>query len=247
MAPRPGLSLVALILIAGSLLLLWFVILSGVTTTTPLDKTYFLRADTAGITGARSISQWNYFYVCGDGNTNCGSASPAPPAGHAWAPNAANVPSGLAGSHGNHTTSARFFYMWRFGWAFYLIALFFMTLTFFSGFLACCGRLGAAISALFGVLSLIIYTAAVSLMTATFVIMRNKFNAAGRTATLGKYAFGFSWAAWFALLLATILFCLGIRKKDQATTGYTSRWGRTRSTRSRMSDVGGRRVKDEYA
>lgn len=161
----PGLSLVALILIAGSLLLLWFVILSGVTTTTPLDKTYFLRADTAGITGARSISQWNYFYVCGDGNTNCGSASPAPPAGHAWAPNAANVPSGLAGSHGNHTTSARFFYMWRFGWAFYLIALFFMTLTFFSGFLACCGRLGAAISALFGVLSLIIYTAAVSLMT----------------------------------------------------------------------------------
>lgn len=77
--------------------------------------------------------------------------------------------------------------------------------------------------------------------------MRNKFNAAGRTATLGKYAFGFSWAAWFALLLATILFCLGIRKKDQATTGYTSRWGRTRSTRSRMSDVGGRRVKDEYA
>lgn len=78
--------------------------------------------------------------------------------------------------------------------------------------------------------------------------MRDRFNGAGRTATIGKYAFGFSWAAWFALLIATILFCLGIRKKDSATTGYkTSRWGRSRSTRSRMSDVGGRRVKDEYA
>lgn len=49
---------VALILLAGSLVMLWFVILSGVTQTSPLRQTYFLRADTSNIQGARPISQW---------------------------------------------------------------------------------------------------------------------------------------------------------------------------------------------
>jgi len=145
--------------------LLWFVILSGVTNSTPLNKTYFLRADTSGITGARPISQWTYFYVCGEGNVDCGKASPDPPFGHAWGSNPANAPEELAGSHGGHTTSSKFFYMWRFGWVFYLLGLFFSTLTFFTGFLACFGRLGAAISGLLAIISLVIYTVGVSLMT----------------------------------------------------------------------------------
>jgi len=231
--------------------LLWFVILSGVTTTTPLDKTYFLRADTSGISGARPISQWNYFYICGDGNRDCGGASPDPPFGHAWGANPANAPPELAGGHGGNTTSTKFFFMWRFGWVFYLLALFFSTVTFFTGFLACCGRLGAALSGLMCIISLFLYTVGVSLMTATFVLARDAFHRAGRDATLGRYAFGFSWGSWFALLLASILFCLAMGRGDSAPAAPTGRrWGRRRqSTRSRMSyDVGGgRRVKDEYS
>lgn len=145
--------------------MLWFVILSGVKQTTPLDRTFFLRADTSGISGAKPISQWTYFYVCGDGNLDCGKASPDPPVGHAWSGSPSNAPAELVGNHGGDTTSTKFFYMWRFGWVFYLLALFFMTLTFLSGFLACFGRLGAAISGLMAILSLVIYTAGVSLMT----------------------------------------------------------------------------------
>lgn len=158
-------SLAALILLAGHLVLLWFVILSGVTNSTPLNKTYFLRADTSGISGARPISQWTYFYICGDNNTDCGGAIPDPPFGHAWDGNATNVPSALIGGYAGHTTSERFFYMWRFGWVFYILTLFFSTVTFFTGFIACCGRLGAAISGLMSIVSLIIYSVAVSLMT----------------------------------------------------------------------------------
>lgn len=158
-------SLLALIFLAGHLVLLWFVILSGVTNSTPLNKTYFLRANTSGIGGARPISQWTYFYICGDNNTDCGAALPAMPFGHAWASDAMNVPLALTGTEGNGTTSERFFYMWRFGWVFYIITLFFSTVTFFTGFLACCGRLGAAISGLMCIVSLIVYTVAVSLMT----------------------------------------------------------------------------------
>ena len=50
------LGLAALILLAASLLFLWFVILAGVSDVTPLKHTYFLQADTDGITGARPVS-----------------------------------------------------------------------------------------------------------------------------------------------------------------------------------------------
>lgn len=50
------------------------------------------------------------------------------------------------------------------------------------------------------------------------------------------------WASWFALFLATLIFCIGIR--TQKDKGYSGRsWRRSRSVRS----VDGRRVKDEYS
>lgn len=93
----PSLGGVALIFLAGSIVMIFFVILSGVTTTSPLQDTYFLRADTAGITGARDTSQWTYFHICSPGNVDCTKASPAMPFGHAWADDAANIPDGLGG------------------------------------------------------------------------------------------------------------------------------------------------------
>jgi len=99
------------------------------------------------------------------------------------------------------------------------------------------------------IISLFLFTVGVSLMTATFVLARDAFNRANRMAELGRYAFGFSWASWFCLLLASILFCLAMGRKDNDPTRTTGRrWGRRRSTRSRVSyDMSGRRVKDEYS
>ncbi|KAI2604877.1 SUR7/PalI family-domain-containing protein [Hypoxylon fragiforme] len=243
----------SLLFLAGSLAMLFFVILSAVTTTSPLQETYFLSANTDGITGARSVTQWAYFYICGENNQDCSKATPAPPLGWAWSGNPENAPSELIGEHGGDTTSEYFFYMWRFGWVFYLIALVFSILAFFSGFVACCGRLGSAIAGLMALVALFFHTIAVSLMTAVFVRMRNIFIANGREASLGRYAFGFSWGSWTALLIATILFCIGIRGSKEGTYGSGSgsggrRWGRQRSVRSRRSyDMNGRRVKEDYA
>lgn len=55
--------------------------------------------------------------------------------------------------------------MWRFGWVFYLMSLFFAVIAFFAGFLACCGRLGSAIGGLVSLMALFFYSIAVSLMT----------------------------------------------------------------------------------
>jgi SUR7/PalI family len=88
----------SLILIAGAIVLQFFVVLSGVTNTSPLNKTYFLQADTSTIAGSgRAVSQWTYFYVCGAGNQDCGSPVPALPFGYAWVGGSAGAPEALIG------------------------------------------------------------------------------------------------------------------------------------------------------
>lgn len=226
-------------MLATSILFLFFVILGGVTNSTPLDKTYFMQADTTGIAGAHDITQWTYLYACGPNNEQCGSAHPAMPFGKVWDANAANAPPELIGKYGGNTTSFYYYYMWRFGWVFYLLALFFEVLAFFSSFLACCGRLGSGIGSLITIVAFVFLTIAVSLMTATFVRARNVFHSAGRDAQLGGYGFGFSWGAFAALLIAMILLCAGATRKgtpkntvddgtngNATTSGGGRRWGR---------------------
>ncbi|KND89810.1 Protein SUR7 [Tolypocladium ophioglossoides CBS 100239] len=252
MPKNANLSLAALVLLAGSLVMLFFIILSGVSDSTPLNKTYFLQAATRGIGGARDVSQWTYFYICGPDNKDCGSARAAPPFGFAWDGNAANAPPELIGGFGGDTTSSKFYYLWRFGWVFLLLTLFFETLAFFAGFLACCGRLGAAISCFVTSFALLCFCVAVSLTTATFVLARDQFHDEGRDAQIGSYAFGFLWGSFVALLIADVLFCLGMRGDKYHSAGGGGGggggprfWRRNRSTRSRSYD--GRRVKDEYS
>ena len=244
---------VSLVLMAGAIVMMIFVILSGVRDVKPLNETYFLRADTHDITGARSVTQWTYLYMCGPGNERCSGAWPDPPVGWAWAADARGAPPGLVGDKGGHTTSSYYFYMWRFGWVFYLIGFFFAVVGFFAGFLACLGRLGAALAGLTGITALFFTSLAASLMTATFVKMRDAFHAVGRDASLGRYAFGFTWAAWTCILLATALFFLGVASgRDRAardTTGAGAgtgarRWGRRRNV---SNSVGSHRVKEDYA
>lgn len=251
---HPLLGLASMLFLAGSIVLMFFVILSSLSPTSPLTNTYFLRASTDGITGSRSISQWTYFFVCGEGNTDCGPPYPALPFGYAWSGNAANVPAELIGSHGGDTTSTYYFYMWRFGWVLYLMGLFFAVMAFLTSFMACCGRLGAAISTLIASAGLFFFTIAVALMTATFVKARDVFRANGREAEIGTYAFGFSWGAWAAMLIAVLCLFVGTfhgRNEGRSSRRFGRRSKSVRSTRSydagSIGGVGRRRVKDEYA
>jgi hypothetical protein len=77
--------------------MMFFVILSGVKDVTPLNQIYFLQANTSSIQGARPISQWTYFYICGLDNQNCSSATAALPFGYAWLGNTNGAPSDLVG------------------------------------------------------------------------------------------------------------------------------------------------------
>lgn len=257
---RGGLGIVSLILIAGAIALMFFVVLSGVANTTPLNKTYFLSADTSSLTGSgRATSQWTYFYVCGAGNQNCGSPVPALPLGYAWVGGTQGVPANIIGSHGKNTTSKYYYYMWRFGWVFYLMGLFFTVMAFFTALLAPCSRLASGVSGLVLGFSWFWFTLAASLMTAVFVNLRNSLRDGGISSSIGRYAFGFTWGAWAAITIATALLLAGCgasRKSDDyvRTKAGSSNVGFFRRQRSRRSARGSfvdnesqRRVKDEYA
>lgn len=244
-----SLGLAAVALLGGSLAMLFFIVLAGVTDAAPLNNTYFLEANTARIRGARPVSRWTYLYICGPGNLDCTAARPAPGVGWAWASGGVGAPAELAGPWADGTTSEYYWYMWRFGWVLFLITLFFEVMAFFASFIACLGRLGSAVAGLVSMTALFFLTIAVALMTATFVKMRDAFLAAGMDAHIGVYAFGFAWGAWAALLIATGLLAAGVRGGSKADRSRSRRWGRRqRSVRSRRShEMGSRRVKDNYA
>jgi hypothetical protein len=83
--------------------------------------------------------------------------------------------------------------------------------------------------------------------SAAYVLGRDKFRKAGFTANLGKYAFALEWSAMAALLIATVLFCLGGKSQKDKTSynaGRRSFFGgkrskSTKSTRSRGSFING--------
>jgi len=257
-ATRSWTGLVSLILIAASLLFLFFIVLSGVTDRTPFGNTYFLRADTSGIAGARPISQWTFFYVCGDKNQDCGSPVPALPFGYAWVGGGSGAPAELLGTHGKDTTSTHYYYLWRFGWVFYLIAFLADVFAFFMSALAPFSRLAAGLSGFLVANALFWMSLAASLMTAEFVQARNAFHRNGMTASVGRYAFGWTWGAWGAMFIATILLFVGCGaggRKDIVVTdrksggnlGFFRRQRSKRSTRGSFIDTESqRRVKDEY-
>ncbi|KAI7288193.1 hypothetical protein KC345_g28 [Hortaea werneckii] len=141
---RPILGLVSLLLIAGGIVMTFFIVLSGAQVGgSSISQIYFLQADTGGVSNPndnyRNPARWTYLAICAvqNGNNNdCTStraAQPFNPVGNF------GTSSGLPDRFGSEN---HFYYLSRFAWVFYIIALFFAVVTFFLGMLALCTRLG---------------------------------------------------------------------------------------------------------
>lgn len=162
--PEPVLALSALLLVAGGIVMQFFTILSGAVNSAPLNQFYFLEATTSGIPNARNPSRWTFFAVCGRDpstghNTNCGAVVPAlpfdPPRNFGTTE---NVPEQFVGTN-------MYFYLSRFMFAFYLIALFFAACALLTGLLALCSRLGGYLSGLTVAIALFFQTLSAALLT----------------------------------------------------------------------------------
>ncbi|MCJ1356483.1 MAG: hypothetical protein MMC33_006478 [Icmadophila ericetorum] len=252
MAARPIFALVSLILIAGACLLIFLTLLAGAVDHKPTSMIYFLQADTSNIPGAPALSRWTFWNTCSvnaNGGNVCGKVHPAypfnPPSNFGTTK---NIAAAFIGTH-------KFYYLTRFMFAFTLISLFFSVISLFLGLFALCSRVGSFLSSLLCFVALFFQTVTACLMTAAYVIGRKNFNTNSQPASLGKYAFGFMWAAMACLLLAGVMFCIaGVTSKRDSTytrkTGGRSFFGRKKGTRNRGSFIDSesqrRVVKDEY-
>ncbi|MCJ1410549.1 hypothetical protein MMC19_004635 [Ptychographa xylographoides] len=252
MTPRPIFAFLSLIFIAGGCLLIFLVVLAGAVNSNPVNQIYFLQADTSAISGAPPLSRWTLWNTCPvDANSRdaCGAVHPAFP----FDPqtnfgSTKGVPAAFLGTN-------MFYYLTRFMFAFILISLFFGVCSLFLGLFALCSRIGSFLSSMLCAIALFFQTLTAALMTAAYVIGRNDFQAAGTTAMLGQYAFGFIWAAMACFFLATVFFCVaGVTSKRDKTTTSTKRtggrFGRSKKTHERGSFIDNESqrqvVKEEY-
>ena len=143
----------------------FFTILSGAVSGSPENQFYFLEASNIGnIPNARNPARWTFFAICGVNpdnghNANCGKVVPAlpfdPPRNFGTE---SNIPSQFLHTH-------KFYYLSRFMFAFYLVALFFAVVALFTGLLALFSRLGGYLSGLTTSAALFFQTLAAALMT----------------------------------------------------------------------------------
>ncbi|KAL8935943.1 MAG: hypothetical protein Q9216_005186 [Gyalolechia sp. 2 TL-2023] len=179
------------------------------------------------------MSRWTFWSACSvtDGRNDC----PGVRAAYPFDPNR-NFETTM--SFGGN----KYYLETRFTFAFVLIGLFFAVCSLFLGLLALFSRIGSFISSALCSVALFFQTLAAALMTAAFVQGRDAFRSQDRTASLGRYNFGFMWAAVACLFLATLLECVGGvtgKKKDRTyttkRTGGRKFFGRKKSTKSTRS------------
>lgn len=145
-----------------------FILLAGAINASPVNKWYFLQADTANIPNAPQLSRWTFWNICegSSGSNVCsgsgyGSISPArpldPPAGSNFGTDV-NVPPQFDGTN-------YYYLMTRSMFAFALIALFFGACALATGILALCTRIGAYLSGLLTTLAFVFQAIMAALMT----------------------------------------------------------------------------------
>lgn len=215
-------------LLAGTTLLLILVVMSGSTDSFPINRFYWVQADTSNIPNAPSTSRWTFWGVCElgrDGNNNCPSLGPAYP----FSPvdnfgSNSNVPSSFVDSRDTY------YYLSRFAFALILIALVFTGVSFICSIFAYCWKSARHVMVLFVTLALLLDAAGVSCQTAAIALGRNAFHSENLASSLGSDMLGMAWASVACLILIFLICCYtGMRR------GFQMRRARTEEERQEQA------------
>ncbi|KAI5806905.1 SUR7/PalI family-domain-containing protein [Geopyxis carbonaria] len=226
---RPLLATLSLILIGGTIVLLFLLILAGSYDKKPLNEIFFLQADTRGIPNAPDgRCHWTLYNFCDerDGkNINCRPNQAAYP----FLPQRnfdtkTNIPQDFINNPN------RYFYLSRFLYSFYIIDVFFTICALLTGLVSLCSNTAGLVSSLCSAIALFCVTFSATIMTACFVLGQRSFRNEGRFARVGVKAFAFTWTCVALLFMATIGFflsCLANRRKSR----YNDNYNDTRTSR----------------
>ncbi|SMN19442.1 similar to Saccharomyces cerevisiae YML052W SUR7 Plasma membrane protein that localizes to furrow-like invaginations (MCC patches) [Maudiozyma saulgeensis] len=186
-------KIITLLFFAGNVLLLILIIISGTTQHYPVNRFYWVEADTNGIPNASSLTRWTFWGACGEVNdkTVCGeNLSPAYPISPVDNfKTKENVPKRFISERD------AFYYLSRFAFCFFWIALAFVGISFilfifswFSRYLLQVVFILMAFGCLFNV-------CAVIFQTAVTAMAKSSFHGDDRHAKIGASLMGIAWAS----------------------------------------------------
>lgn len=218
---------IALLFLAGALVMSYFLILSGARTGGVLKNFYWLEANTTGFNSAPNLTRWYNYDFCAWANNNlhnCSSKAPAKP----FSPRDNFGASPLMpSSFLNHRNA--YYYLSRVGWAMLLIAVFFESFGLFTHLWSLfskgkLGRIGSITNTVFHWCALFFITLAACLLTGCHAKAKKAFHSENRHAKMGIKNFAFLWTTVFLLLLTSIWSIVStvLRKRElrKSTTYY---------------------------
>ncbi|ODV81866.1 SUR7-domain-containing protein [Suhomyces tanzawaensis NRRL Y-17324] len=178
--------------LAGTILLLLFTVLSGSSKHFPLNRFYWIRANTSGIQGAPQEGAWTFWGVCEyDDFSQCQSGPAYPISPRDNFDTSQGVPQDFI------TNRSTYYYLSRFSFAFTLIALGLSSVSFLLGFVMVTHK-----TIVFTItLALIFVAATAAFQTAVVVLARNAFNDDNLNAHIGLKSMAILWASVVTLLI----------------------------------------------
>lgn len=237
MAPtsvRVTLQLISLLFLAGSALLLFFIVLAGSKPSGILQKWYFLAADTSDLGDAKyPVSRWSFYGLCGYekgesvkkpgkfiGCTKNKADYPFDPSRN-FNIKEADLPTQFQGN--------KFYYLTRFQFPFYLIALFFDVVGLFSVLFSASFRSAGFVTVISVLFTAIFSIIAAALSTAAYVDGRNALHNMSIEAEIAPTLYGFMWAVVFMAIVNFILIFFVFPSKDGASS-YKTKKGKKNGT-----------------
>ncbi|KAK6460770.1 SUR7/PalI family-domain-containing protein [Scheffersomyces coipomensis] len=183
-------TILNLFFLAGAILLLILTVLAGSTTSFPLDKFFWLEADTSHIPNAPQNAAWTFWGVCEHGDySQCtlGPAYPISPVDNF------NTEVGVPQSFISNRDL--YYYLTRFSFAFTIVALCFAGLAFVIDIAGLCFLVIDKVVIFLVTIGLFFLFAFAAFQTAAVILARNAFHSAGLSATVGLKSMAILWAA----------------------------------------------------
>ena len=190
---RLFIKLVTLLFFAGNVLLLILTIISGTTQHYPVNRFYWIEADTDGIPNASSLTRWTFWGACDNINDrtvcsdNLAAAYPISPVDNFHTET--NVP------HKFVSNRDAFYYLSRFSFCFYWIALAFIGVSFILYILSWCSEVILQVIFILMAFGCVFNVCAVILQTAATAMAKRAFKDGDRKATIGAALMGIGWAS----------------------------------------------------
>ncbi|CAI4049162.1 hypothetical protein SUVZ_13G0900 [Saccharomyces uvarum] len=237
------LRLLILLFLAGNTLLLILMIISGATDHYPVNRFYWVQGNTTGIPNAGAETRWTFWGAClqdTDGTDTCtGNLAPAYPISPVDNFNThVNVP------HQFISKRDAFYYLTRFSFCFFWIALAFVGVSFILYILTWCSKMISNMVFVLMSFGFVFNTAAVVLQTAASVMAKNAFHNGDRSAKLGASMMGMAWASVFLCIVEFVLLTVSFVKSRLASnypidnTRYraSSKWNPFRREKEQATD-----------